>query len=286
MELPLLIHGRIFGVLVFVSSHESRTYGPADVALAQAIAERAALAIENGRLYRDALRATQLRDEVMSVVAHDLRNPLASILMQCALAQERGDATSFARIQRAAQRMNRLIQDLLDISTIEAGRLAVDRSRLSAQQLVGQAVEAQQLLAESAALQLRQEVAAELPDIWGDQHRLLQVLENLIGNATKFTPPGGRVTVGAAPREGKVLFWVSDTGPGIPPDALAHVFDRFWQARLGDRKGAGLGLPITRGIVEAHGGGIWVDSSPGRGSTFFFTVPQASRMQTEARLPP
>jgi signal transduction histidine kinase len=104
------------------------------------------------------------------------------------------------------------------------------------------------------------------------------VLENLVGNAIKFTPGGGRITVGAAPRDNEVLFWVADTGSGISPDQLPHVFDRFWQARKGARKGAGLGLPITRGIVETHGGRIWVESTLGRGSIFFFTVPQATAL--------
>ncbi len=122
---------------------------------------------------------------------------------------------------------------------------------------------------------MRLELADDLPDVWGDQHRLLQVLENLVGNAIKFTPVQGRITVGAAPREGEVLFWVADTGSGISPDGLPHVFDRFWQARKGARQGAGLGLPITRGIIEAHGGRIWVESTLGRGSVFFFTVPEA-----------
>jgi signal transduction histidine kinase len=102
------------------------------------------------------------------------------------------------------------------------------------------------------------------------------VLDNLVGNAIKFTPGGGCITVGAAPREDEVLFWVADTGSGISPDELPHVFDRFWQADKSARKGAGLGLPITRGIVETHGGRIWVESTPGRGSIFFFTIPQAT----------
>ena len=104
---------------------------------------------------------------------------------------------------------------------------------------------------------------------------LLQVFENLIGNALKFTHPGGRITVGAAPRAGETLFWVADTGSGIASEDVVHVFDRFWQSRKADRRGAGLGLSIVKGIVEAHGGRIWVESLIGRGSTFFFTIPAA-----------
>jgi signal transduction histidine kinase len=106
---------------------------------------------------------------------------------------------------------------------------------------------------------------------------LLQILDNLVGNAVKFTEPGGRITVGAAPRGDEVLFWVADSGPGIAPDDLPHVFDRFWQAQKGRRSGAGLGMAIAKGLVEAHGGKIWLHSTLGRGTTVFFTMPQAPR---------
>jgi signal transduction histidine kinase len=138
------------------------------------------------------------------------------------------------------------------------------------------AVEAQKLLASSASVELRIDVAPDLPEVWADRDRLVQVFENLIGNAVKLTKAGGSVTVGAAPRDGEVLFWVADTGVGIAAENLPHVFDRFWQAQKSGRRGAGLGLAIVKGIVEAHGGRIWVESTLGRGSTFFFTVP-ASR---------
>ena len=117
--------------------------------------------------------------------------------------------------------------------------------------------------------------AGGLPEVWGEHDRLLQVFENLIGNAIKFSTAGGLITVGAASRDQEVLFWVADTGPGIAPGSLPHVFDRFWQATKGDRRGAGLGLPIAKGIVEAHGGHLWVESTLGRGSIFFFSLPTA-----------
>ncbi len=285
MGLPLMIHGQVLGVLVFISSTPSRLYGPGDLRLAEALAERAALAIENGRLYQTALHATRLRDEVLGVVAHDLRNPLAAIQMQTSTLKRKGPeperrkSRSSEVILRAANRMNRLIGDLLDVSLIEAGQLGIERGRLSAGQLVADSLETQQPLASAAKLAMGLDLASELPDVWGDQARLLQVLENLIGNAIKFTARGGRITLGAAAREGEVLFWVADTGGGISPDELPHVFDRFWQAKKGARRGAGLGLPITRGIVEAHGGRIWVESTLGRGSIFFFTIPKAASLE-------
>jgi signal transduction histidine kinase len=117
-----------------------------------------------------------------------------------------------------------------------------------------------------------------LPDVWGDRDRLRQVFENLVGNAIKFTERGGRVVVGAKPGDDEVVFWVTDTGgPGISAEDLPHVFDRFWQARRRASQGVGLGLPIAKGIIEAHHGRIWVESMLGRGSTFTFTLPTAGR---------
>jgi len=127
-------------------------------------------------------------------------------------------------------------------------------------------------------------VARDLPDVWADRDRLEQVFENLVGNAVKFTPRGGTIVVGATPRAGEVLFWVADTGAGIASGDLPHVFERFWQARRPGRRGAGLGLPIVKGIVEAHDGRIWVESTPGRGSTFFFTIPSAPRAEEQLAL--
>jgi signal transduction histidine kinase len=141
-------------------------------------------------------------------------------------------------------------------------------------------VEAQRALATSASLELRLEVASELPEVWADRDRLFQVFENLIGNALKFTKAGGRIVVGAVPRDGEVLCWVSDTGSGIAARDVPHLFDRFWQGRDARRHGAGLGLPIVKGIVEAQGGRIWVESTLAQGSTFFFTIPTTPNADT------
>ena len=236
------------------------------------------MAIENARLYRASVEATHLRDQVLGVVAHDLRNPLSTILMQTAARGRLGSERRLRSdevIHRAATRMNRLIQDLLDVGLMETGQLPIERARLSAGALIVEAVETQKTLATSSSVELRVDVETDVPEVWGDHDRLLQVFENLIGNAIKFTKAGGRITVGAASNDHEVVFWVADSGCGIAPEDLPHVFDRFWQATRGDRRGAGLGLPITKGIVEAHGGRIWVESTLGRGSTFFFSIPRA-----------
>jgi signal transduction histidine kinase len=175
--------------------------------------------------------------------------------------------------------MNRLIQDLLDVARMESGQLTIKPTRLSARELIVEAVDMQRPVAASSSLDLRYDVDRNVPDIWGDRDRLLQVFENLIGNAIKFTNPGGGITVTAALRDHQVIFRVADTGSGIAPENLPRVFDRFWQATRANRQGAGLGLPITKGIVEAHGGRIWVESTPNRGTTFSFTIPQTTSEQ-------
>jgi signal transduction histidine kinase len=243
------------------------------------------MAIENARLYRASVDATRLRDQVLGVVAHDLRNPLSTILTQVwalkrdPLELERRSRKPLEVIERAARRMNRLIEDLLDVALMEAGQLTIERAQLSASGLVVEAVEMQRPLASSSSIELRVEVDPDVPDVLGDRDRLLQVFENLIGNAIKFTNAGGRITAGAASRDEDVVFRVADTGCGIASENLPRVFDRFWQATRAGRQGAGLGLAITKGIVEAHGGRIWVESTAGSGSTFFFAIPRVSAAQ-------
>src|SRR5262245_47825253 len=285
VAVPLLMRGQALGALFLGSSKLSRVFGQNDLRLAEALADRAAMAIENARLYRASVRATQLRDQVLGVVVHDLRGPLSNILMQVwALKRqgsepERRSLKPVEVIQRAATRMNRLIQDLLDVALMEAGQLTIERSRLSAGGLIVEAVDMQRPLASSSSLALQVEVGPDVPEVWGDWDRLLQVFENLIGNAIKFTSAGGRITAGAAPRDDGVVFWVADTGAGIASENLPRIFDRFWQASKAGRRGAGLGLSITKAIVEAHGGRRWIESTEGSGSTFFFTIPRASAAQ-------
>jgi PAS domain S-box-containing protein len=288
MAVPLKIRGQAIGALLFGSSTPSRVYGLDDLRVAEALADRAAMAIENARLYRASVLATQLRDQVLGVVAHDLRNPLSTILLQAAALKrhgpepERRSAKPSEAIHRAATRMNRLIQDLLDVALMESGQLTIERARLSARELIVAAVEMQRLLARSSSLDLRVDLDDDVPDVWGDRDRLLQVFENLISNAIKFTEPGGSITAGATSRDHEVVFWVTDTGGGIASEHLLLVFDRFWQATRAGHQGAGLGLPIAKGIVEAHGGRIWVESTEGRGTTFSFTIPRAEPLASQS----
>jgi PAS domain S-box-containing protein len=236
------------------------------------------------QLYQSAEKAIRARDELMRVLAHDLRNPLAvarisAALLTTAEAGERSDElirSSAARIERALRRADGLIEDLLDLTRIERGSLDLEATNVPPGRLIREAVEAQQPLATAASLELEAALPRQLPSVRVDQPRIHQVFSNLIGNAIKFTPPGGRIVTSAEPENGEVVFRVMDTGPGISPDHLPRVFDRFWQERRADHRGTGLGLAIAKGIVEAHGGRIWAESVPGQGSTFCFTLPLAA----------
>ncbi|HEY2027540.1 MAG TPA: HAMP domain-containing sensor histidine kinase [Gemmatimonadaceae bacterium] len=236
----------------------------------------------------DALRqAIRSRDEMMGIVSHDLRNPanavkmLARSILEVERRQGRssGVAESVQIIQQAAEQIDSLIQDLLDITRLEAGRLAVAPKPVDPEWLVSRSVDALRPLAEAGQVSLQADVAPDVDELHADPDRLLQLLSNLIGNAIKFTPAGGRVTVTVRRTAEGVLFMVADNGQGIPVAQLPHVFDRFFQSAgsttLGVRHGAGLGLPIARGIVEAHHGQIWIESAEGAGTTVRFVLPSA-----------
>jgi PAS domain S-box-containing protein len=278
---PLLAGEQLLGALVLISAESGRTYWPEDMEFVRGLARLASLAVQNARSYQAARQATQARDEVLGIVAHDLRNPLNTIALstQMLLRQrgagesDTGSADPLRSIASSARRMSRLIEDLLDVARMEGGKLSVNPGPQPTGALLQEALEAVRPLA--TEVQLSAEVSEALPPVLADRDRLLQVFSNLLGNALKFTPPGGCITVSARVEGSRVCFSVRDTGPGLPPGALEHLFDRFWQAQRGDRRGAGLGLSIARGIIEAHGGHIWAESEPGRGSTFFFTVPIA-----------
>lgn len=282
MAVPLVARGKVLGVLKFMMAESGRHYSAHDLSLAEEIARRCAVAIDNAQLHEQAHRATRSREDLLAVVSHDLKNPLGSILMGIAMLMKLPEdelstksRKHLERVERSALRMNRLIEDLLDTASIEAGRLSVEQRRLEAVPLVSEAVDALQPLAGSKSLHLKSDLPPELPALHADGARLQQVLANLLGNAIKFTPAGGAITVRAQPSGDAVKFSVTDTGPGIPSQDLPHLFDRFWQAKRTAGLGTGLGLFIVKGIVEAHRGRVWVESRLGEGSTFFFTVPVA-----------
>ena len=222
--------------------------------------------------------AVRARDEVLAVVSHDLRNPIGTIsaaveLMADVPMPPEKYEEHLEIIGRAAHRINRLIQDLLDVATIEAGRLSVRTKPVDLVQLVEELGTQMRLGADVEGVDLAVRVPAELPAVEADRDRILQVTYNLIGNALKFTPSGGQVTVVAGQAPGGVSVTVSDTGPGIEPEMKEHLFDRFWRGHGTNLRGAGLGLAIVKGILDAHGTRVDVETEVGRGSSFSFTLP-------------
>jgi signal transduction histidine kinase len=231
--------------------------------------------------------AARTRDEVLAMVSHDLRNPLnlvmtsGSFLLDTATGLAPGQRDQLQMIHRAAGQMNRLIQDLLEVSGMEAGRLTVELRSESVARLMEDACSLLQHAAGAKAIRLTCEGGTDLPLVRADRDRVLQVFGNLIGNALKFTPEGGEVRVRAEAAGEWVRFSVSDNGDGIAEQDLPHVFERFWQAQRNRDGGAGLGLAIVRGIVEAHGGTVRAESDLGKGTTFWFTLP----IEDPARFP-
>jgi signal transduction histidine kinase len=283
---PLVDGGRVMGVIAMFARHALTvetvdalrcTVDRIAVAIVRARAEDA-LAREHAAR-GEAESATRARDEMLAMVAHDLRNPLNAIQMasQLLLSDPALDAEAARKtvhmIQRAGSRMNRLIGDLLDAKQIEAGSFLVHMRPESPSAVVRDALDMLQPIAASKRQQLDTAIEPGLPAVQVDGARIQQVISNLVGNAIKFSPAGSVITIGAQGRPSAVRISVSDTGPGIQPDELPRIFDRYWQGRRREKGGLGLGLAIAKAIVEAHGGCIDVSSAPGVGATFYFDVP-------------
>jgi PAS domain S-box-containing protein len=268
---------RVAVLLTAATFHGSREQG---LTLVHDISDR----IETQRRIEEALnnarRAIAERESVLSIVSHDLRNPLNTVSMAASLllenVSEQKKQAQATIIRRCVDQMTRLIQDLLDAAHVEAGALHVESRVCEAGDLVRSAAEVSTPLAESRSITVR--VRSDVRQlVIADRNRILQVFMNLLTNAFDHTPEGGTVEVRVEHDvEGTVRFVVEDSGTGISAADLPRVFDRFWQARKTARAGAGLGLAIAKGIVEAHQGRMWVESEPGAGATFSFTLPTAS----------
>jgi len=277
--LPLVSRGQTIGIASAVAP-EGRPFTRDDLALFTEVARRASLSIDNARLYLESQQAVRAREEVLAIVSHDLRNPLSAVTLGASLLQmselSDEDREQIDTISVSARRMSRLIEDLLDVTRLEGGkRLPIQPDTIPVHELLREAEEIFRAQASVGSVSMEYAAASDLPPVFADRHRIMQVVSNLIGNSLKFTPPGGRITVDARCEREQVLIRVRDTGPGIPPENLADIFSPYWQAKRTERLGAGLGLPIAKGIVESHGGRIWVESEPERGTTFYFTLPVA-----------
>jgi PAS domain S-box-containing protein len=284
---PLVADEEPLGALVLLNSRASgRQFHPADINRARTLGDLASLALRRVRLMeqeREARAAAEValrvRDETLGIVSHDLLNPLTTIALSAQLfdgASAEESREHVRTIQNAARQMQRLIQDLLDVARVEAGRLSVQKSRVDVAAVARQACDAQAPIAEARGIKLVVEIP-DLPEVDADRDRIVQVFGNLIGNALKFTPAGGTISVRGCEKKGSVMFDVRDTGPGIPDSDLKNVFKPYWQAKKTAHMGAGLGLAIVRGIIEAHGGTVNAANAAGGGALFAFTIPCAGR---------
>ena len=290
MIVPLRARGQTLAAMTLVSSQPHR-FDFGDLAHAEELGVRAALAIDNARLYRDAQRAKDAREDILRVVSHDLKNPLSVIGTSVEYLMSLDDATSaqarklIKAIRRASTRMGQLIDDLLDLERIEVHRFSVERRGHEAASLVRDCLESVEPLASQKSITIHVHAdAVKGLSVYCDRGRVLQVFVNLLGNAIKFSPERGVITLRAERDADAVVFAVEDDGPGISQEARSHVFERYWQATETAKLGIGLGLAIAKGIVEAHGGRIWVESELGHGSTFFFALPLLRSAGEEASI--
>ena len=295
LVLPLRTRRELLGALVIAANDPDRTMSDDKLPLAEFLAERAALAIENAKLYTEQVEArrkvedlSRLKDEFLSIASHELRTPVTSIKGYTQLAKmliKEGDLTTSEEYLDIAldqiDRMSRLILELLDVSRIETGRLEIRRETIAWPQFVRDVVHRHH----TAVSDRRFHVS--VPDdgkmVTGDRDRLEQVLGNLLENAVKYSPDGSDVTVTVEDRGELLITAVCDRGIGIPADELNQVFERFHRGRQVSSTnygGLGLGLYITKQIIERHGGSIWVESKEGQGTTFYFSLPA-----TEASIP-
>lgn len=276
---PLVIQGQTMGAVLFVRGSREQPFEQWSLLVAQSIATRIALAVRNAQLYAQARAAVRMREELMAIVSHDLRNPLNIVIGTTAMLREQLQAGSIqsdlpiekmlGAIERAGRKMNRLVTDLLDLRRIEAGRFKIELRQERARSLLQQAWENCRPLAEAKGI-LGDAMAEQELEVSCDASRILQVIDNLLDNAIKFTPRGGHITLSARQISGEVVFAIKDSGAGISSEQQARLFERFWKGA--DSRGTGFGLAIARGIVEAHGGRIWVESRLGEGSTFSFSL--------------
>jgi len=275
--LPLVAREQLIGALTLFRTNTG--FDGDDLAFAEDLARLTALALDNARLH-DAVRASlRAREEIVGVVSHDLRNPVAAVkmlsrsLLRAPSSISEQTRESIELISRAAEQMDALIRDLLDVNRVDAGQLSIDAAPIEPSMLLTDSLQTLRPLVEERGLKLDLQIETGLPKVLADRERIQQTLSNLVGNAMKFSTSGSKIVVRARRAEDDgVTISVLDNGKGIPPEMLPRVFDRYWQSSRTDREGAGLGLAIAKGIIEKHGGRIWIESKLGEGTTASFTL--------------
>jgi PAS domain S-box-containing protein len=281
--IPLSSRSATLGVLTLISLDERRTFSGAELLFAADLASRVATAVDNGRLYREAKAAVRAREDILSFVAHDLRGLLFgsrlgidNLLRLVPKEERRRGWKDLIRVQRLNSQMARMIEDLLDASSLDSGRLSLKLSDWATADLLSQVLEGLSAPAAAGGVAFAVDATDAAGTVCCDAGRVMQIFSNLVENAVKFTPKGGSITVFLSSAGEHFQFAVRDTGPGIAPEQLDHLFERYWQAEKNAQKGRGLGLYIAKHLVEAQGGRIWVESRLGAGTTFFFTLPRGS----------
>jgi signal transduction histidine kinase len=284
--IPLVVRNQIIGTLALSMSNSGRRFSKRDLGFVESIAARCATAIDNAKLYMEAQQAVKLRETVLSIVSHDLMNPVSTIDMAIQILdhEEAPDQKVIAMIassvRSSTKAMQRLISDLLDFGRVQSGNFKVDLKSIQTETIIDEVLVSMSERFKENGIQLIVDISKSASTLYGDRGRMIQVLWNLLGNAVKFTPRGGRVWLNCHTVGNQVEFSVADTGPGLHPADIEKVFDRYWQAReSAGHGGSGLGLSIAKGIVEAHGGKIWVESELGKGCRFCFTIPISKPLQ-------
>jgi len=276
---PIAARGRMIGAVTFGFSARRHFFDPMFIATAKDLAGRAGLALDNSQLYEAARSAVESRNEVLGIVSHDLRVPLHTIvatlsLLSDSMPERRAEVRKlFDILHRATGQIDHLIEDLLDMSRLESKHFTIEPRQSSVVDMITEACDSLRHLAAEKHITLTSHIEDHIPSVAADAPAVVRVIGNLLGNAIRYSPEGATITVGARLTRRDLHISIRDEGPGIAPSDIGRVFDRFWQGRPNDRRGAGLGLAIARGIVEAHGGRIWVDSERGAGSTFTFSLP-------------
>lgn len=280
---PLHSRNTVIGTVAFVSKDGS--FGAPEVFFAEEIAKYIGISAENSKLYEESQKAIRIRDEVLSVVSHDLKNPLAAIRLASQTLRRRYDSSTDHKmppeliekmlnaIDQSVVRSMTLIADLLDFSKAASGQMTIEARSIAVNDLLSESIEFLRPLADNRSVKLEWKPCSD--DVSCDSKRVQQVFSNLVGNAIKFTQPGGSILIEVKQDKEQLVFSVQDTGPGIQASHINHLFELYWQAKETKDLGSGLGLPICKGIVEAHGGRIWAESTIGKGSTFYFTLPRA-----------
>jgi len=290
VALPLVVKGEIIGILGLGKGRKGDAFARSDVELLSVLCSQAATAIENASLFTrtrnayDKLAALEhLKSEFISIAAHELRTPLSIITTYTNLLQRKSrveDEEHLGQIARAVDRLGQLMNDMTNLQLLEAGRVELQPAELSLSQLVAKVLEQLEPLATSKGQSITEQISDETLSIHADGPKIEVVLQNLITNAIEFTPEGGEITVEAQATDDGVRVAVRDTGIGIPEEEWEWIFKPFYQLEsslIREHEGIGLGLPLAKNLVELHGGRIWVESTPGEGSSFYFTIPAHRR---------